>query len=171
MRALRMLAAAVVAGVLVASPALAEKNAFTGTLSGGAEVPGPGDPDGGGTARIDIDEATKQLCYELTWSNIENPTAAHIHEAQKGQSGPVEVNLDLPKNGPKACITGEVAHVLAKPEEHYVNLHNAAFPDGAIRGQLVPAPTTSLPRTGLDPGGRVALALGLIALGGLARRA
>jgi CHRD domain. len=173
MRALRILTAAALGlgVVLVASPALAEKKSFTATLSGAEEAPGPGDPDGSGTARIDIDESSKQLCYQLSWSNIDDPTAGHIHEAPKGRAGTVEVNLDLPKNGPKACITGELAHVLAQPEEHYVNLHNAAFPDGAIRGQLVPAQATSLPRTGVEPFALVALALGLVGLGRLAMAA
>ena len=29
-----------------------------------------------------------------------------------------------------------VADILANPEDYYVNVHNAEFPSGAIRGQL-----------------------------------
>jgi hypothetical protein len=31
---------------------------------------------------------------------------------------------------------GTVAQILAKPQDFYVNVHNAEFPGGAIRGQL-----------------------------------
>lgn len=141
MRALVILTAAVASVVFVAPPALAEKKSFTATLSGAEEVPGPGDPDGSGTAKVVIDESTNQLCYELTWSHIEDPTAAHIHDGRQGQDGPVVVNFDLPKNGPKACISvdaAELSDIARDPGGHYVNLHNGPFPKGAIRGQLMP---------------------------------
>jgi len=54
--------------------------------------------------------------------------------------GPVVVPLDAPTDGSSSgCAT--VDRALAKdirqnPEDYYVNVHNAEFPAGAIRGQL-----------------------------------
>jgi len=52
---------------------------FSAELSGTAEVPGPGDPDGSGTASIRLNLGKREVCFELTASNIEPATAAHIH--------------------------------------------------------------------------------------------
>src|SRR5688572_3191903 len=52
---------------------------ISATLTGAAEVPGPGDPDGAGTATIRLNQGKKQVCYELSVSNIAAATLAHIH--------------------------------------------------------------------------------------------
>ncbi len=39
-------------------------------LTGAAEVPGPGDPDGTGTARLTLNPGKNQVCYELTVDKI-----------------------------------------------------------------------------------------------------
>lgn len=140
MRMLRILAAAAATTiVLVATPAQAQKSTYNVTLVGAEEVPGPGDPDGKGTAVVSLDTATNQLCYELAWQNIDDPTAAHIHVGNPGQSGAVMADLNLPANGPKACTTidsNTMGHVSSGPKSHYVNLHTASYKDGAVRGQL-----------------------------------
>jgi hypothetical protein len=50
------------------------------------------------------------------------------------------VTLDAPANGKSkncASVTQELAKELIQtPEAFYVNVHNAEFPPGAIRGQL-----------------------------------
>src|SRR4051794_25017306 len=56
-------------------------------LDGQQEVPGPGDPDGTGTFRYFIKH--HKLCYKLSVSNIDTPTAAHIHFGPTGEAGPV----------------------------------------------------------------------------------
>ena len=71
----------------MAAPAQAAKNANNVTLSGAEEVPGLGNPDGSGTAVITLDTATNEVCWDLAWQNIENPTSAHIHVGDPGQSG------------------------------------------------------------------------------------
>ena len=109
-------------------------------LTGAAEVPGPGDPDGRGTARITVNPGQKQVCYKLSVSNIAPATAAHIHEAAPTAAGPVVVTLGAPTSGTSSgCVTVTRAlalEILKDPSDYYVNVHNAAFPAGAVRGQL-----------------------------------
>ena len=61
------------------------------TLTGAAEVPGPGDPDGGGTAQVTLNSDKNEVCYDLTVTKIDEATAAHIHEGATGKDGPVKV--------------------------------------------------------------------------------
>jgi hypothetical protein len=131
-------------GVAVLStvpPALADGGRpLSTTLSGAAEVPGPGDPDGTGTARLRVNPGQGEICYTLTVAGIDPARAAHIHEAPVGAAGPVVVGLEAPTNGSSsACVT--VTRQLARdivrnPSDYYVNVHNAPFPGGALRGQL-----------------------------------
>ncbi len=115
-----------------------------------------GDPNGRGEVYVfGIDGDPKTLCYVLLVDKIqlvEPGMAAHIHEAAAGANGPIVVSLARPFDGNSAdCLTeGEVlpngtpvfapgqtaADVLANPDDYYVNVHNAEYPGGAIRGQL-----------------------------------
>jgi hypothetical protein len=109
-----------------------------------------GDPNGRGEAYVfGIDNDATTLCYVLTVENIERATAAHIHEGRPGQNGPVVATLAPPGDGNAAdCLTegesgkfptGEtVAEILNNPQNYYVNVHNAQYPGGALRGQLAP---------------------------------
>ena len=110
------------------------------SLTGAAEVPGPGDPDGTGTAEITVNPGQNQVCYKLTVSNIAPATAAHIHEAPPTAAGPVVVTLGAPTSGMSSgcvTVTRELAlEILKDPADDYVNVHNAPFPAGAVRGQL-----------------------------------
>jgi hypothetical protein len=146
--ALAVMMAAVAA--VGASSALAdEKTAtFTIQLSGAAEVcptaPGTCGGPGTGTATITIDRNARTVCYAITTQNVALPLlAAHIHEAPAGQAGPVVVPLfTSPVNSAatSGCVTGVdknlLKDILRNPEEYYVNVHNAPFPNGAVRGQL-----------------------------------
>ena len=114
---------------------------LTAALSGASEVPGPGDADGTGTARVTVNAGQGLVCYELRVANIEPATAAHIHEAPAGKAGPVVVALTKPDadgvSSGCATVTREFANELAAdPADYYVNVHNASFPGGAVRGQL-----------------------------------
>jgi len=110
------------------------------TLTGAAEVPGPGDPDGGGTAQVTLNPDKNEVCYELSVTKIDDATAAHIHEGAMGKDGPVKVGLDTPKGGAtKGCKSADAAVVkdmMANPANYYVNVHSKDFPKGAVRGQL-----------------------------------
>lgn len=113
--------------------------------------PGAGDPDGSGSAKIRLLPNADQVCFNLKWSNIASPTAAHIHEAAKGSNGGVVVGLfagdaPLPStiSGVNGCASG-VDDALSdeirnNPAGFYVNIHNSDYPGGAIRGQLKHTP-------------------------------
>jgi hypothetical protein len=138
----KFIAITAVAGVFVlgAGLALSGGRPFTTTMTGEQEAPGPGDPDGRGTARIVINPGTGELCYELTVEGLDVVTGAHIHEAPPGEAGDVVVPLQAPVSGESGdCITisRELAlEILRDPEEYYVNVHTENYPSGAIRGQL-----------------------------------
>jgi hypothetical protein len=139
MRVLRILLVASTATVLTAAPAQAQKSTYNITLAGANEVPGPGDPDGIGTAVVTLDTATNQVCWDINVQKIDAPTAGHIHVGGPGKSGSVMMDLDLPASGPKACTTVDgttMGHMTGGPKSHYLNIHSAEFPDGAVRGQI-----------------------------------
>jgi CHRD domain len=121
--------------------AAADEMKIKANLTGAAEVPGPGDPNGGGTVQITLNPDKNEVCYDLTLTKVDEATAAHIHEGAVGKDGPVKVGLDAPKGGSaKGCKTAEAAvvkDIMANPANYYVNVHNAAHPKGAVRGQLV----------------------------------
>jgi hypothetical protein len=137
-----VLAAAVIA-LTLAGISLGGGRSFQTSLSGAAEVPGPGDPDGSGSARITLNQGRGTVCWQIEVANITLPTtAAHIHSAVAGVAGPIVVPLGPPDaNGQSSgCATG-VDRALIKairkhPSEYYVNVHTSDFPAGAVRGQL-----------------------------------
>ena len=110
------------------------------SLTGAAEAPNAGDPDGSGTASVTVNPGQGRICYELTVQNIAPATAAHIHEAPVGVAGPVRVTLAAPSDGDSSScvdVSRELAlEILKDPADYYVNVHNAAFLSGAVRGQL-----------------------------------
>ena len=135
-----VLASLVVASVAIADGATAGAPRVT-TLSGAEEAPGPGDPDGSGFASITLNVGQGRVCWELSVSDIAPATAAHIHVAPPGVPGPVVVPLSPPTSGTSSgCREGVnpalIQAIIDFPEQYYVNVHNAQFPGGAVRGQL-----------------------------------
>jgi hypothetical protein len=132
------------AAAMVATPLLAQDNSgrrFTVALEGEQEVGGRGgDLDGTGTATLRINPGRGQLCYTIRVSGIAPANAAHIHEAPAGTNGGVIVPLNAPTNGTSsgcATVSRELAlEIIRDPADYYVNVHNAEFPGGALRGQL-----------------------------------
>lgn len=112
---------------------------FTIAMTGGAEVPGPGDPDGSGTATFRINPGQSRICYTLTVANIEPATAAHIHRVPP-DPGPVVVPLEAPTDGSsEGCATVDRAlapAIIQDPGSYYVNVHNQPYPRGAVRGNF-----------------------------------
>ena len=76
-------------------------------LTGAAEVPGPGDTDGSGTAQITVNPGQKQVCHTLRVSTIAPATMAHIPEAAPTAAGPVVVTLHAPNatGTSSGCVT------------------------------------------------------------------
>lgn len=110
-------------------------------LTGAAEGPGLGDPDGSGMAELRIDPERGRLCYVLTVDGIAPAQLSHIHKSPVGQSGgPIVVQLQPPTDGESEdcmAVAPEVARSLLRtPADYYVNVHNAEHPGGAVRGQL-----------------------------------
>lgn len=111
------------------------------SLTGLQEVPGPGDPNGTGTAVVRADPAEAQVCWTLNVRDMDTATAAHIHRAAAGTAGPPVIPLTTPgaDGRSEGCVIADRAlvHAIAnRPFDFYVNVHNAAFPAGAVRGQL-----------------------------------
>lgn len=141
-----LLATVLVAGMFVSMVLVGTAAAYTprrATLSGDVEVPGPGDPNGSGRARLKLYPAKGKICYRVSWSRIQNPAAGHIHKGPAGVAGPVKVTLfeGVVKNYDyySACAKvpkWRVKAIKERPSRWYVNLHNETYPDGAIRGQL-----------------------------------
>ena len=126
-----------------ASPAVAQP--VTGLdasyMSGPGEVPGPGDPNGSGTANIVLIPSQNRICYSLKVSNIAPATAAHIQRGAFHEVGPVVLDLnpplaDRPSSGCTNVDPGLLESLLESPDSYYVDVDNADFPNGAIRGQL-----------------------------------
>ena len=136
------LGAGLLAASMLASAASAFHRPFTATLIGANEVPVPGSPLGFGSAAVHIEFDQGMVCYALSVSQLSPPaTAAHIHQGPAGVEGPIVVPFDAPVDGTaNGCVEGVNQDLLqainASPSEFYVNVHNAEFPRGAIRGQL-----------------------------------
>ncbi|KGN33688.1 hypothetical protein N802_07670 [Knoellia sinensis KCTC 19936] len=143
LRIVALSAAAAGATGLIALPnALAADGGrpITVEMTGAAERPGPGDPDGSGTASFRINPGQGRVCYTLTVQNIAPATAAHVHRAPTTLAGPVVIPLDPPTSGTSSGCA-DVTRALAKeliqsPGDFYINVHNAPFPPGAVRAQL-----------------------------------
>ena len=123
------------------APSANPEVAFTVVLDGASEFPGPGDTNGAGVASLTLNPTTGQVCVNITTTDIDAMTAMHIHTGVAGAAGGVLINF-APPSGATAvakCVTApttDVQAVIAAPAGHYLNVHNGAFPDGAIRGQL-----------------------------------
>jgi hypothetical protein len=122
-------------------------------LNGGNECtnPGPvcrkGDLDGMGSATIffgaPLGPNVGLVCWGITADNLAGSTVAHIHRGPAGVNGGIVVTLSAPgganpgaASGCRAVATNIINLIRADPTSFYVNVHNGAFPDGAIRGQL-----------------------------------
>ncbi len=128
---------------------------YTGTLSGAASVPTNGST-ATGTYTVTVDDVLNTVAVSLTFTGLTGgpAAAAHIHCCVAANAnGPVVI----PFTGFPAATSGtysntftgvSVANILGiKAGNAYINIHNAVFPGGEIRGQIgaaqgVPEPAT-----------------------------
>jgi hypothetical protein len=151
----------------IAVPANATLLEFQATLLGANEVPPNASP---GTGFIDVilDDATNMLTVHETFSGLTAPaTAAHIHCCGlPGTIQPVRLPFLATEGFPFGMTSGTFDHTfnlstdltgisvsdfITGLEAHlaYANIHNAPFPVGEIRGQLVPGPIVGAGLPGL----------------------
>ena len=140
MRRTVVLAAVFVTMLALAIPALAGGRPLSASLDGASEEPGPGDPDGSGSANVTLNQGQGEVCFDIVVSNIATPTAAHIHVGAAGVAGGVVVNFEIADSVLSGCVDGVdkglIKDIRQNPASYYVNVHNADFPPGAVRGQL-----------------------------------
>ena len=147
LRRIPLFAAAVLvilASSAIPAPASNTLGTFVSTMRGANEVPGPGDPNASGSTAIIMNAVSGQVCYRVTARDISAPlTAGHIHVGPAGKAGPVVIPFpNVVGEGPNfsGCTTASpalVQMIMANPSGYYTNVHNAAFPGGVMRGQLV----------------------------------
>ncbi len=135
--------AIVVLAALATVSSAADKKLYA-TMTGKQEKPAAGDPDGTGTAVITV--KSNKVCYDIRPKKAGLTFAAgHIHAGAAGKAGDVAVPLfQAPKKVKSGKLVGcsptvaaaLLAKIKAKPARYYVNIHNAKFGAGAIRGQL-----------------------------------
>ncbi|MGH6842362.1 MAG: CHRD domain-containing protein [Methylocella sp.] len=105
-----------------------------------------GDLDGIGSATI-LFPAPTAVCFAIIVDNLAGATLAHIHSGVAGVNGAIVVTLFPPAAAgggnpgvSSGCVTAvpaaTVTAIRDDPTSFYVNVHNATFPAGAVRGQL-----------------------------------
>lgn len=118
------------------------KPKFRVQLAGENEVPYAGQM-GTGLAKLTINERQETVTFEISVSGITLPgTGAHIHNEVAGVNGPVVVFLTPPdETGYSSGVVivnnpALLQDIKLNPQNYYVNVHNADYPGGAVRGQL-----------------------------------
>lgn len=137
--------------LLIFSGCAAPRNAVSPapTVGGGSTfvatlMPEGTNTHGSGTARLLLNPDQQTVCSVIRVTGIALPaTAAHIHQGAAGINGPIVVHLPAPNaagvstgctHAPRTLIAAIMQH----PTGYYVNVHNAPYPEGAVRGQLAP---------------------------------
>jgi hypothetical protein len=182
-------AAAIVA--LAAAPARTQVTIFTAALNGASEVPPTGSPATGfATVTLDEALNTLLVNENFAGLIGGGATGAHIHCcALPGVNAPVAVDF-VPNGFPLGLTAGAYTHLfdLMSAASYgagfltaqgsvlnarntvvagllggrtYANIHDAQFPGGEIRGQLIAAP---------EPATMGLLALGLVGIAGMVTR-
>lgn len=102
-----------------------------------------------GNVVVRLNAKTLKVCW--SYSNLKltplgaasaTPTASHIHTGAAGTTGAVLVpfGASFARSGCTTSTKETINAILANPSGYYVNVHNASYPGGAIRGQLKKVP-------------------------------
>ena len=138
-----MILTGLAAATMLACAAMAQDNlAYIGaSLFGDQEVGHEGagdDASGDFSAELDLDNG--RICYMLEVEGLDEVTAAHIHEGAIGKNGGPVMELQLlGDDGEDVCVDADpelLKKIARNQSRYYVNVHTAAFPMGAVRGQL-----------------------------------
>lgn len=129
-------------GALATVSSAANKKLYV-TMSGKQEKP-TGDPNGTGTAVLTV--TSSRVCYDIRPRGAGSKFGAgHIHIGARGKVGGILIALFAKSRqvsggritGCSATVkAADLANVKSKPGGFYLNIHNSAFPAGAVRGQL-----------------------------------
>ena len=98
-----------------------------------------------GNVVVRLNAKTLKVCW--SYSNLKltpkdtpsaTPTVSHIHTGAAGVAGGVLVpfGATFARSGCTTATKEIINAILANPSGYYVNVHNASYPGGAIRGQL-----------------------------------
>jgi hypothetical protein len=141
---MRNVVAATVAALVLPALALAGGQAMSPVVSsklkGSNEVPDRGDPNGTGFIVVTFNAAKGTACWKFkAVARIDKPMAAHIHKGRAGVAGPVVIPFGAAykANGCQKAAKKLIEAIETNPNRYYVNIHTAAYPGGALRGQLV----------------------------------
>ena len=125
---------------------------WTASMNAASEVGTGSNVTGTGTVLF-FDNGTS-IDWTMTLTNVTGVIFSHIHApATVTQNAPVVINLFMP-NGATGTLNGEVARGTITDANNanlslsalrafldagtaYANVHNSAFPGGAIRGQII----------------------------------
>jgi hypothetical protein len=139
---MRKLFVCVAAAALLAPAALAVPRSMHPTLGatllGKNEVP-KGSPTAHGIVNLNLKSGAGQVCWTFDLAGVSHPLAAHIHRGRAGVSGPVFIALGKSYKA-KGCASAPkkmIEAVESNPNAYYVNVHNAKYPNGVVRGSLV----------------------------------
>jgi CHRD domain len=141
---MRNVIVAMVAALVLPALALAGGQAMSPVVSsklkGSNEVPDRGDPNGIGFVVVTFSAAKGTACWKFkNVARIAKPTAAHIHRGRAGVAGSVVIPFGAAykATGCQKASKKLIGAIETNPNRYYVNIHNAPYPNGALRGQLV----------------------------------
>jgi hypothetical protein len=155
------LVAAVFTSLAWTSSANATSTTFNISANGAKEVtaggvPNQGDPDGLASGSLTLDNGTGSgttgfATFSITLSNIDLTTLSghHIHNAPSSTTGGIVLDFGDPDNIRSGSIlsgtisnlnAATITSIFSNPSNFYYNMHNGAFPGGAVRDQLTAVP-------------------------------
>jgi hypothetical protein len=107
------------------------------TLAGSATA----DTDGAGTATFTLNQGHGQLCFNVSWTNLDPVTGLQIQGlADDTVVTPLTGDADLTDGNATGCVNGlpkkTIMAIRQNPDQFYVNVLTSGFPTGAIRGAL-----------------------------------
>jgi len=97
------------------------------------------DPDGTGTADLTLNQGHGQICFNVTWANVDGVTGVQV-QALADDSVVATLTDDFSDGNGKGCTNGVAKKAIMAlrqhPEQYYVNVLTGDPAAGAIRGTL-----------------------------------